>query len=65
MDFPDYTSPGPALSPIGRSGLHTANQNGGGLYRDDNETRKVGHKRLIISDFFLLIQGFIVQINTL
>jgi hypothetical protein len=36
--FPNSTSPGPASSPIGRSGLHTANQNGGDLYRYDNET---------------------------
>ncbi len=30
--FPDSTSPGPASAPIGQSGPHTANQNGGGLH---------------------------------
>jgi hypothetical protein len=37
-DFPDSTSPGPSSSPFGRSGPHTANQNGGDLYPYDNET---------------------------
>ncbi len=65
LDFPDSTSPGPASSSIGRSGPHTANLNGGDLYHYDNETGKEGHMGLTISDLFLLIQGFIVQIHTL
>jgi hypothetical protein len=52
LGFPDCTSPGPASFPIGRSGPHTANQNGGGLYRYENETGKEGHMGLTISDFF-------------
>jgi hypothetical protein len=52
LDFPDYSSPGPASSPIGWSRPHTANQNGGDLYHYDNETGKVGHMGLTISDFF-------------
>jgi hypothetical protein len=34
-EFPDSSSPGQALSPIGRSGPHTAKQNGGDLYPYD------------------------------
>jgi hypothetical protein len=52
--LPDSTSPGPASFPIGRSGPHTANQNGGDLYRYENETGKEGHTGLTISDFFYL-----------
>jgi hypothetical protein len=40
--FPDSTSPRLALSPIGQSGLHTANQNGGDLYPYDDETSQSG-----------------------
>jgi hypothetical protein len=45
--------------------MHTANQNGGDLNRYDNETGKEGHMGLTVSDFFLLIQGFMVEIHTL
>jgi hypothetical protein len=51
-DFPDSTSPGPASTPIGQSGPHRANQNGGDLYRYDNETGKEGHTGLTVSDLF-------------
>ncbi len=64
-DFPDSTFPGPASSPIGRSRPHTANQNGGDLYHCDDETGQEDHRGLRISDFFLLIEGFIVEIDTL
>jgi hypothetical protein len=64
-DFPDSTSPGPASTPVGRSGPHTANQNEGDLYCYDNETDKEGHMGLTVSDFFLLIQAFMVEIHTL
>jgi hypothetical protein len=57
--------PGPASTPVGRSGPHTANQNEGDLYRYDNETDKEGHMGLTVSDFFLLIQAFMVEIHTL
>ncbi len=40
--FPDSTSPELASSPIGWSGLHTANQNGGDLYPYDDETGQSG-----------------------
>jgi hypothetical protein len=54
--FPNSTSPGPALSPIGRSEPHTANQNGGDLYRYENETGKEGHMGLTILDFFFCLK---------
>jgi hypothetical protein len=38
IEILNSTSPGPASSPIGRSMLHTANQNGGDLYPSDDET---------------------------
>ncbi len=41
--FSDSTSPRPAASPIGWSGPHTANQNGGDLYPYDDETGQAGH----------------------
>ncbi len=53
--FPDSTSPGPASSPIGQSGPHTANQNGD-LYCYDNETGKEGHMGLTTSDSFYLFK---------
>ncbi len=65
LGFPNSTSPGPASSPIGWSWPLTANQNGGVLYRYDTETGQEGHMGLTISDFFLLIQGFIVEIDIL
>ncbi len=45
-----------ALSPMGQSGPHTANQNGGDLYRYGNETGKEGHMGLTISDYFYLFK---------
>ncbi len=42
LHFPDSTSPGPASSPIGRSGPQTANQNGRDLYPYDDETGQSG-----------------------
>ncbi len=53
--FPISTSPGPASFPIGKSG-YTTNQNGGDLYRYENETSKEGHMGLTISDFFYLFK---------
>jgi hypothetical protein len=41
--FFDSTSPGPAASPIGWSGPHTANQNEGDLYPFDDETSQEGY----------------------
>ncbi len=57
-DFPDSTSPGPVSTPIGRSGPHTANKNGGDLYRYDSETGKEGHMGLTVSDFFCTYSRF-------
>ncbi len=50
--FPDSTSPGPASAPIGQSGPHTANQNGGGLnsYIHTYDTTTMRPARQVICD---------------
>jgi hypothetical protein len=55
------TSPGLASSPIGRSGPHTANQNGGDLYPYDDETSHSGDMWQIISDFFYIFNVFLCK----
>ncbi len=63
--FSDSTSPRLAAFPIGWSGSHTANLNGGDLYPYDDETAKKVKCDSQCLILFLLNKGFILEIYTL
>jgi hypothetical protein len=63
--FPDSTSPGPAASPTGWSGLHTANQNGWDLYPKNDETGQLAHCDSHFLIFFYIFKVFFIQIYIL